>query len=136
MKGEQTMYDFYLNREENNYYKRDKTSNFKTIDGENVTEIFDLPAINQKSYYGKAKVITTEKARYLLSYDTIICRLSFGGEFRKLWDGWSATTAKHINDFMRFTRFGCGFNKKEWGNLDYFPDTGVIYTYSDFNKIV
>ena len=130
------MYDFYLNREENNYYKRGENVNFKTIDGENVTEIFDLPATSQKSYYGKAKIIKTEKARYLLSYDTIICRLSFGGEFRKLWDDWSKTTAKHINDFMRFTRFGNGFNKKEWENLDCYNDTGVIYFYSDFNKNV
>ena len=130
------MYDFYFNGEENNYYKRGESANFKAIDGENVTEIFDLPATSQKSYYGKAKIITTEKARYLLSYDTIICRLSFGGEFRKLWDDWSKTTAKHINDFMRFTRFGNGFNKKEWENLDYFPATGVIYNYSDFNKNV
>ena len=130
------MYDFYLTMEENNYYKRGENTNFKTIDGEKVIEIFDLPATRQKSYYGKAKVITTEKARYLLSYNTIICRLSFGGEFRKLWDGWSATTAKHINDFMIFTRFGNGFTKKEWENLDCYNYTGVIYNYSDFNKNV
>lgn len=130
------MYDFYLTMEENNYYKRGENANFKTIDGEKVIEIFDLPATRQKSYYGKAKIITTEKARYLLSYDTIICRLSFGGEFRKLWDGWSKTTANHINDFMRFTRFGNGFNKKEWENLDCYNYTGVIYNYSDFNKNV
>ena len=130
------MYDFYLNENGRNYYERGENANFKTVDGEKVTEIFDLPAIGQKSYYGKAKIITTEKARYLLSYDTIICRLSFGGEFRKLWDGWSATTAKHINDFMRFTRFGNGFNKKEWENLDCYNYTGVIYNYYDFNKNV
>lgn len=127
------MYNYYLTKEENNYYKRGENANFKTIDGEKIIEIFDLPATSQKSYYGKAKIIRSEKARYLLSYDTIICRLSFGGEFRKLWDGWSATTAKHINDFMKFTKFGRGFNKKEWENLDYFPATGVIYHYSDFN---
>ena len=130
------MYDFYLSREENNYYKRGENANFKTIYGETVIEIFDLPATRQTSYYGKAKIITTEKARYLLSYNTIICRLSFGGEFRKLWDDWSKTTANHINDFMRFTRFGNGFNKKEWENLDCYNYTGVIYIYSDFNKNV
>ena len=130
------MYDFYLTREENNYYKRNENANFKTIDGEKVIEIFDLPATIQKSYYGKAKVITTEKARYLLSYDTIICRLSFGGEFRKLWNDWSKTTANHINDFIRFTRFGNGFNKKAWEALEYYQKTGVVYNYSDFNKNV
>lgn len=123
------MYDFYLNREENNFLKKGEHAMFMTVDGEKVTEIFDLPATTQKSYYGKAKVIRTEKATYLLSYTTIICRLSFGGEFRKLWDDWSSTTAKHINDFMRFVRWGNGFNKKDWNNLDCFTTTGVIYTY-------
>ena len=123
------MYDFYMTRDENNYYKRGENVTFNTMNGEKVTEIFDLPATRQKSYYGKAKVIRTEKARYLLSYNTIICRVSFGGEFRKLWNDWSSTTAKHITDFMRFVRWGNGFNKKEWTNLDCFTTTGVIYTY-------
>ena len=127
------MYDFYLNENGRKYYKRGENANFKTVDGETVTEIFDLQAYNQKSYYGKAKVICTKKARYLLSDDTIICRLSYGGEFRKMWDDWSATTAKHINDFMRFTRFGRGFCKKAWLSLDYYPETGVVYFYKDFN---
>lgn len=123
------MYDFYMTKNENNYYKRSENANFFTVNGEKVTEIFDLPATRQKSYYGKAKVIVTEKARYLLSYETIICRFSYDGEFRKLWNDWSSTTEKHINDFMRFVRLGNGFNKKEWTNLDCFTETGVIYTY-------
>lgn len=127
------MYNYYLNSYGNNYYKQGKNANFTTINNEKLTEVFDLPAFNQKSYYGKAKVITTEKARYLLSYDTIICRLSFGGEFRKLWEGWSATTAKHINDFMRFTRFGRGFSKKEWLALECYLCAGCVYFYKDFN---
>ena len=112
------MYDFYLNRKENNYYEKGENAMLTTVNGEKVIEIFDLPATTQKNYYGKAKVIQTEKAKYLLSYNTIICRLSSGGEFRKIWDDWSRTTAKHINDFMRFTHFNNGFNKKEWLNLE------------------
>ena len=128
------MYDYYLNQAENKYYLTGENAVEIHFSNESITEIFDLPSTKQKSYYGKAKIIRTNKARYLLSYDTIICRLSFGGEFRKLWDGWSATTAKHINDFMKFTKFGRGFTKKEWLNLDYYPETGVIYCYSDFNE--
>ena len=127
------MFNYYMSAEENKRYLKGENARFSVLDGETVTEIFDLPAYNQKSYYGKAKVICTNKARYLLSYDTIICRLSFGGEFRKLWDDWSATTAKHINDFMRFTSFWRGFSKKEWLSLDCYPDTGIVYFYKDFN---
>lgn len=112
------MYDFYLSKEENNYYKRGENAMFTTVNGEKVTEIFDLSATTQKSYYGKAKVIVTEKARYLLSYDTIVCCVSFDGHFIKLWNEWSRTTSLHINDFMRFTRFNNGFNKKQWLNLE------------------
>lgn len=127
------MYNYYLTAEENNYYKNYYKIDSSLVYGERINEVFELPATKQKSYYGKANVIVTDKARYLLSYNTIICRLSFGGEFRKLWNDWSATTAKHINDFMVFTRFGKGFNKKQWTELDCFTETGVIYTYSDFN---
>lgn len=128
------MYDLYMNRNENNYYKRGDNVYFNKVNNENVVEWFDLPSTSQKSFYGKAKVIVTEKARYLLSYDTIVCGLTFSGSFMKFWDDWSSTTAKHINDFMLFTRFSNGFNKKEWLKLDCYTDTGVIYTYSDFNK--
>lgn len=123
------MYDFYLSKKENNYYKKGENAMFTTVNGEKVTEIFDLPATTQKSYYGKAKVIQTEKARYLLSYNTIVCGLLSDGCFVKLWEDWSSTTAKHINDFMRFVRWRNGFKKKEWNKLDCFTTTGVIYTY-------
>lgn len=129
------MYDFYCTKAENNRYRNGENINFSTLNGEKVVEIFDLPATTQKSYYGKAKVIVTEKARYLLSYNTIICSLVYSGAFRKHWNDWSATTAKHINDFMRFTRFGNGFSKKEWNTLDSYNETGVVYRYNDFNNM-
>ena len=66
---------------------------------------FELPCYDgRKSFYGKALVIETENGRYLRSYDTIICFLSYGGSFTKLWDGYSVTTMRHINSFMNFVR--------------------------------
>lgn len=125
------MYDYYLTKEQEKNLK--KNFEISMVNGEKVIEIFDLPATRQKSYYGKAKIICTEKARYLLSYETIVCGLTYGGSFMRLWDGWSATTAKHINDFLKFTRFGLGLTKKEWFALDYYPETGVVYPYDRFN---
>lgn len=123
------MYDFYLSKEENNYYKKGENAMFTTVNGEKVTEIFDLPATTQKSYNSKAKVIVTQEGKYLLSYNTIVCGVLSNGCFVKLWDDWSSTTAKHINDFMRVVHCGNGFNKKEWNKLECFITTGVIYTY-------
>ena len=100
------MYDFYLNREENNEYKNRK--------------FVDIPAVNQKSFYGKAKFITYNNGFIgCLSYDTVVCVYNPNtGEFYKLWDEWSATTAKHIDSFCNYFGFR-GFNKKEWLNLEY-----------------
>jgi len=95
------MYDFYMNREENKFYKN--------------RMFCDIPAVGQKSFYGKAKFVTYENGFIgCLSYDTIVCVYNPDtGEFYRTWNDWSATTSKHINSFMRY--FGMyGFNKKEW----------------------
>ena len=70
--------------------------------------IYDLPCMdNRKSFYGKAKVIEHDDGtKELLSYDTIVCKLNPGAEFVRLWCGYSATTQRHVNSFLRF--FGCG----------------------------
>ena len=57
------------------------------------------PAYGNKSFYGKAKVIEADGVKYLKSYDTIVCAITPDGNFEKLWDGWSATTTKHVNSF-------------------------------------
>ena len=115
------MYDFYLSETESKrYLKGEHTMNIRHIfeHDERIENIFDLPCMErQKSFYGKAKVIETNYGRYLLSYDTVVCGLMYGGLFIKYWNDWSATTAKHINSFCKYTRIGNGFNKKEWLNL-------------------
>ena len=100
------MYDFYLTKDENNYY--------------NNRNFIDIPAIGQKSFYGKAKFIDYRNGFIgCLSYDTIVCVYNPNtGEFYRTWDDWSATTAKHFNSFLNY--YGMrGFNKKEWLNLEY-----------------
>lgn len=49
----------------------------------------------------------------LKSYHTYICRIDRDGNFTKLWDGYSATTMKHINIFREM--FGLStMTKYDW----------------------
>lgn len=93
-----------------------------------IERIFELPCYDRRrSFYGKAHVIEAHDGRYLQSYDTLICFLSYGGTFRKLWDGYSATTMRHINSFMQFVRWDeCG-GKAWWDKLE----IGKEYTRAD-----
>ena len=62
-----------------------------------------LNPTRQKSYYGKANIVEDDNGKaYLQSYDTVVCSVDpNSGKFTRLWDGSSATTMKHINDFRR-----------------------------------
>lgn len=81
---------------------------------------FDLPVMSDvhKSFYNKAKVAELDNGDIeLTSYNTIICRIR-NGKFEKLWDGYSATTMRHINAFLEF--YGIeGGGKTWWDKLEY-----------------
>lgn len=64
-----------------------------------------IPHDGRKSFYGKA-IVEVDKAgnETLYSYGTAIIRRHVSGELEKLWNGWSATTGRHIAAF-------CGLNK-------------------------
>lgn len=83
-----------------------------------------IPVDSHKSFYGKAKVIETNycnvKQYDLMSYITVVCSY-VNGEFIKLWNGYSATTIRHINSFRSFLKLP-QLNKKEWLEL---PVEGV-----------
>lgn len=62
------------------------------IDG----EVSILPNSNNR-----AIVIETPDKKYLQSYDTLILETDkVTGETVKLWDGYSVTTMKHINQYL------------------------------------
>lgn len=69
------------------------------------------PANGQKSFYGKAQVVENNGTETLFSYGTPVVRREQNGEYTRLWDGWSATTGKHI------ASFAYGMNKREFLNL-------------------
>ena len=74
-----------------------------------ITEL--LPNDSHKSFYGKAIIRTdNDGTETLYSYGTPIVRRDKNG-LHKLWNGWSATTGRHIKAF-------CGLNKKDFDALE------------------
>lgn len=63
---------------------------------------------NQKSFYGKARVYAVEDGRdnyyTLRSYATAVVSVYVGPDdipyIKRLWDGYSATTMRHVNEFL------------------------------------
>ena len=71
--------------------------------------IYELtPTDGHKSFYNKAKVhIDDNGNETLYSYNTPIITRTATGKLVKLWDGWTATTGRHIRAF-------CGLSKAEY----------------------
>lgn len=83
---------------------------------------FELPPIGDgaKSFWKKAYIIERDDGVVeLQSYNTIVCRFvddenkaCFHGmarkRFERLWAGYSATTMRHINAFLRYYGFEGG----------------------------
>ena len=65
----------------------------------------------RKSFYGKAHIVEKDDGVYLLSYSTYVGRI-VGGVFQRLWDGYSATTMRHVNNFLE--EFGLEGGGKAW----------------------
>ena len=70
-----------------------------------------IPNAGRKSFYGKAVVIIGDDgSETLYSYNTAIIKRTAAGELVRMWDGWSATTGRHIAAF-------CGMGKAEFVRL-------------------
>ena len=83
-----------------------------------MTEVYALiPRCGRKSYYGKANVILENGIIKLKSYQTIVCSYNRDtGHFSRLWGGYSATTMRHINSFIKEIGISGG-GKKWWDSL-------------------
>ena len=79
-------------------------------------KIYDLPVMGYdraKSFYGKVKVIEKDNGEKVLqSYNTEVCKITSGGEFIRLWSGYSVTTMRHINSFLQLV--GIAGGGKAW----------------------
>lgn len=61
----------------------------------------------------RAITIKADGFEFLQSYDTLIIEVDTNARtIKKLWDGYSKTTLKHVNEFLK--GYGLTFNKKEW----------------------
>lgn len=70
------------------------------------------PTDGRKSFYNKALVtIDDNGTETLYSYNTPIVKRLASGELVRMWNGWSATTGRHIKAF-------CGLNKAEFEKLE------------------
>lgn len=83
---------------------------------------FELqPSGGQKSFYGKAIVTHANGKKHLTSYETDVCTI-VDGEFLRTWDGYSATTMKHINSFRIQYKMD-PLTKKQWLKLPVHDNT-------------
>lgn len=70
-----------------------------------------IPIDGRKSFYGKALIeIAQDGTETLYSYNTPIIKRTPAGNLVKIWDGWTATTGRHIKAF-------CGLDKKQFAAL-------------------
>ena len=70
----------------------------------------------QRSFYGKAMVISENNSVKLISYTTPVCAILPNGEFVRLWNGYSATTMRHVNEFRRQNDLP-KISKSEWYDI-------------------
>ena len=77
----------------------------------NVFEL--MPDNNRKSFYGRALVyVTDDGTKTLRSYQTAVCRVTPDGVFHRMWSGYSATTMRHVNAFLKL--YGIPGGGKAW----------------------
>lgn len=81
-------------------------------------KVYELSPVydSRESFYNKAMIIETESGFYLKSYETIVCYISKKGLFKKMWDGYSATTQRHISEFC-CQKIGKSLGKKQRESL-------------------
>lgn len=78
------------------------------------------PNGRQKSFYGKAVIFENHGKYFLQSYETIVASIDEYGIFRRHYNGFSATTMRHINAFLE--NFGKHeTKKKDWESLEVVP---------------
>lgn len=73
------------------------------------------PNTSHKSFYGKALVaeVMAEKTAYLRSYQTRVAAIDWENKrFKRTWDGYSATTMRHVNAFLE--AYGLAGGGKKW----------------------
>ena len=107
----------------------------------NNIKFFELKATSQKSYYGKANVLELPNGqKYLISYRTVVCMINRLGHVKRFWNDYSATTGKHINDFLRL--YGVPGGGAAWWrglpveDVNKYIDAGTKYYYTNIPRYI
>lgn len=80
----------------------------ETKDAEKYQSRFEII----KSFDSRSAIINDNGVPTLLSYWTKVARLE-NGKMVRMWNGWSATTAKHVTSFCTYYKIPSP-SKKEW----------------------
>lgn len=71
---------------------------------------------DRKSFYHKCRILyTSEGQQFLQSYNTIVCYVDEHGTFHRVFPGYSGTTMRHINAFLKAAGIPGG-GKAWWNN--------------------
>ena len=70
----------------------------------------------RKSFYKKAYVVEERGYKTLYSYDTPVVQITWRGDLVRLWPGYSATTMRHVNEFLKQNGYGRDYGGKAWWN--------------------
>ena len=84
--------------------------------GKYVRKYSLIPNDSYKSFYGKAVVREFEHGSVLMSYGTPVVAVDEFGKIHRLWNGYSATTMRHVNAFMADMKILQG-GKSWWDQL-------------------
>ena len=76
----------------------------------------DVKNLNAEKIDTRAIIIPNIYGSILKSYYTHVCAI-IQGKFYKLWEGYSATTMKHINIYRKMYGFNT-ISKREWVMMD------------------
>lgn len=83
----------------------DEHESYEVKEHGEFVDYLDARYDSRASFYKKAKIIKYNGALYLQSYSTIVAKIEDG---KAIVNGWySATTARHINEFL----YQNGFDK-------------------------
>lgn len=89
-------------------------------------ETYELePTDGHKSFYNKAIVTVHDDGTEILrSYETNVIAKTPDGAYHRLWNGWSATTGRHIKAFS-------GLNKAEYNTYPYEGNCDIWKEYEE-----
>lgn len=91
---------------------RIKTMRQKRID------VLEVTPIGEKKSCGKAYEIYHDGYFYLVSYSTKVAKFNLNnGELVRLWDGYSQTTMRHINEWLQLHWLPT-ITKKQWMKME------------------